>query len=158
MKVYNFEENPQAVIPNLDEQYMQEALKLAKKAFEEDEIPIGAIIVSNGKIIGKGYNMTERLNDVTAHAEMQAFTAAANYLGGKYLKDCTLYVTVEPCVMCAGASYWTQISKIVYGARDEKRGYSSIHEKIIHPKTIIQSGVLETECAELMMSFFRNKR
>ncbi|WP_312698399.1 MULTISPECIES: nucleoside deaminase [Sphingobacterium] len=158
MKVYNFEENPQAGIPNLDEQYMQEALKLAKKAYEEDEIPIGAIIVSNGKIIGKGYNMTERLNDVTAHAEMQAFTAAANYLGGKYLKDCTLYVTVEPCVMCAGASYWTQISKIVYGARDEKRGYSSIHEKIIHPKTIIQSGVLETECAELMMSFFRNKR
>ncbi|SRR5690606_28629181 len=158
MKVYNFEENPQAGIPNLDEQYMQEALKLAKKAFEEDEIPIGAIIVSNGKIIGKGYNMTERLNDVTAHAEMQAFTAAANYLGGKYLKDCTMYVTVEPCVMCAGASYWTQISKIVYGARDEKRGYSSIHEKIIHPKTIIQSGVLETECAELMMSFFRNKR
>ena len=156
--MYNFEENPQAGIPNLDEQYMQEALKLAKKAFEEDEIPIGAIIVSNGKIIGKGYNMTERLNDVTAHAEMQAFTAAANYLGGKYLKDCTLYVTVEPCVMCAGASYWTQISKIVYGARDEKRGYSSIHEKIIHPKTIIQSGVLETECAELMMSFFRNKR
>ena len=158
MKVYNFEENPQAGIPNLDEQYMQEALKLAKKAYEEDEIPIGAIIVSNGKIIGKGYNMTERLNDVTAHAEMQAFTAAANYLGGKYLKDCTLYVTVEPCVMCAGASYWTQISKIVYGARDEKRGYSSIHEKIIHPKTIIQSGVLEKECAELMMSFFRNKR
>lgn len=158
MKVYNFEENPQAGIPNLDEQYMQEALKLAKKAYEEDEIPIGAIIVSNGKIIGKGYNMTERLNDVTAHAEMQAFTAAANYLGGKYLKDCTMYVTVEPCVMCAGASYWTQISKIVYGARDEKRGYSSIHEKIIHPKTIIQSGVLETECAELMMSFFRNKR
>lgn len=158
MKVYNFEENPQQGIPSLDEQYMQEALKLAKKAFEEDEIPIGAIIVSNGKIIGKGYNMTERLNDVTAHAEMQAFTAAANYLGGKYLKDCTMYVTVEPCVMCAGASYWTQISKIVYGARDEKRGYSSIHEKIIHPKTIIQSGVLETECAELMMSFFRNKR
>ncbi|WP_313516219.1 nucleoside deaminase [Sphingobacterium sp.] len=158
MKVYNFEENSQEGIPNLDEQYMQEALKLAKKAFQEDEIPIGAIIVSNGKIIGKGYNMTERLNDVTAHAEMQAFTAAANYLGGKYLKDCTLYVTVEPCVMCAGASYWTQISKIVYGARDEKRGYSSIHEKIIHPKTIIQSGVLEKECAELMMSFFRNKR
>lgn len=158
MKVYNFEENPQQGILNLDEQYMQEALKLAKKAFEEGEIPIGAIIVSNGKIIGKGYNMTERLNDVTAHAEMQAFTAAANFLGGKYLKDCTLYVTVEPCVMCAGASYWTQISKIVYGARDEKRGYSSIHEKIIHPKTIIQSGILERECAELMMSFFRNKR
>ncbi|GGE26004.1 MULTISPECIES: nucleoside deaminase [Sphingobacterium] len=158
MKVYNFEDDPKQPLANIDEQYMQEALKLARKAFEEDEIPIGAIIVSNGKIIGKGYNMTERLNDVTAHAEMQAFTAAANYLGGKYLKDCTLYVTVEPCVMCAGASYWTQISKIVYGARDEKRGYSSIHEKIIHPKTIIQSGVLEKDCAELMMSFFRNKR
>lgn len=158
MKVYNFEDDPKQPLANIDEQYMQEALKLARKAFEEDEIPIGAIIVSNGKIIGKGYNMTERLNDVTAHAEMQAFTAAANYLGGKYLKDCTLYVTVEPCVMCAGASYWTQISKIVYGARDEKRGYSSINEKIIHPKTIIQSGVLEKDCAELMMSFFRNKR
>lgn len=158
MKVYNFEDDPKQPLANIDEQYMQEALKLARKAFEEDEIPIGAVIVSNGKIIGKGYNMTERLNDVTAHAEMQAFTAAANYLGGKYLKDCTLYVTVEPCVMCAGASYWTQISKIVYGARDEKRGYSSIHEKIIHPKTIIQSGVLEKDCAELMMSFFRNKR
>lgn len=158
MKVYNFEDDPKQPLANIDEQYMQEALKLARKAFEEDEIPIGAIIVSNGKIIGKGYNMTERLNDVTAHAEMQAFTAAANYLGGKYLKDCTLYVTIEPCVMCAGASYWTQISKIVYGARDEKRGYSSIHEKIIHPKTIIQSGVLEKDCAELMMSFFRNKR
>ncbi len=158
MKVYNFEDDSQNTTPTLDEQYMREALKLAKRAFEEDEIPIGAIIVSNGKIIGKGYNLTERLNDVTAHAEMQAFTAAANFLGGKYLRDCTLYVTVEPCVMCAGASYWTQISKIVYGAKDEKRGYSSINEKIIHPKTIIQPGVLENECAELMMSFFRNKR
>lgn len=158
MKVYNFEDDLQNTTPTLDEQYMREALKLAKRAFEEDEIPIGAIIVSNGKIIGKGYNLTERLNDVTAHAEMQAFTAAANFLGGKYLRDCTLYVTVEPCVMCAGASYWTQISKIVYGAKDEKRGYTRINEKIIHPKTIIQPGVLENECAELMMSFFRNKR
>lgn len=158
MKVYNFEDDSQNTTPTLDEQYMREALKLAKRAFEEDEIPIGAIIVSNGKIIGKGYNLTERLNDVTAHAEMQAFTAAANFLGGKYLRDCTLYVTVEPCVMCAGASYWTQISKIVYGAKDEKRGYTRINEKIIHPKTIIQPGVLENECAELMMSFFRNKR
>lgn len=158
MKVYNFEDDFQNTTPTLDEQYMREALKLAKRAFEEDEIPIGAIIVSNGKIIGKGYNLTERLNDVTAHAEMQAFTAAANFLGGKYLRDCTLYVTVEPCVMCAGASYWTQISKIVYGAKDEKRGYTRINEKIIHPKTIIQPGVLENECAELMMSFFRNKR
>ena len=158
MKVYNFEDNHPLSGANLDEQYMREALKLAQRAFEEDEIPIGAIIVSNGKIIGKGYNLTERLNDVTAHAEMQAFTAAANFLGGKYLRDCTLYVTIEPCVMCAGASYWTQIPHIVYGARDEKRGYSSIHDKIIHPKTTIIGGVLESECAALMMSFFRNKR
>ncbi len=158
MNIYNFEDNSQNSNSNPDVQYMREALKLAKQAFDEDEIPIGAVIVSNGKIIGKGYNLTERLNDVTAHAEMQAFTAAANFLGGKYLKDCTLYVTIEPCVMCAGASYWTQISKIVYGARDEKRGYSNIHDKITHPKTIIQSGVLEEECAELMSSFFRSKR
>lgn len=158
MKVYNFEDNHPLSGANLDEQYMREALKLAQRAFEEDEIPIGAIIVSNGKIIGKGYNLTERLNDVTAHAEMQAFTAAANFLGGKYLRDCTLYVTIEPCVMCAGASYWTQIPRIVYGARDEKRGYSSIHDKIIHPKTTIVGGVLESECAALMMSFFSNKR
>ncbi len=154
MRVYNFEEED----INIDELYMREAFKLAQKAFEEDEVPIGAVIVSQGKIIGKGYNLTERLNDVTAHAEMQAFTAAANYLGGKYLKDCTLYVTVEPCVMCAGASYWTQISKIVYGARDEKRGYSSFHSKIMHPKTQIISGVLEEECANLMKSFFQAKR
>lgn len=141
-----------------DELYMQEALKLARNAYQEEEIPIGAIVVCEGKIIGKGYNLTERLNDVTAHAEMQAFTAAANYLGGKYLKNCTLYVTIEPCVMCAGASYWSQISRVVYGARDEKRGYSKIAGQIFHPKTEIVAGVLEKECAELMMSFFRNKR
>lgn len=157
MRVYNFE-NEDGVDTNIDELYMREAYKLAQQAFDEDEVPIGAVIVSQGKIIGKGYNLTERLNDVTAHAEMQAFTAAANYLGGKYLKDCTLYVTVEPCVMCAGASYWTQISRIVYGARDEKRGYSSFHSKIIHPKTEIVNGVLEGDCAELIRSFFRNKR
>src|SRR5690606_26089566 len=136
---------------------MREALKLAQKAFEEDEIPIGAIIVSQGKIIGKGYNLTERLNDVTAHAEMQAFTAASNYMGGKYLKDCTLYVTVEPCVMCAGASYWTQIARIVYGAPDEKRG-ASVYGRLYHPKTEVVPGVLEVECAALIKSFFRNKR
>ncbi len=158
MKIYNFEDDPLATVPNVDEQYMMEALKLAKRAAEEDEIPIGAIVVANGKIIGKGYNLTEKLNDVTAHAEMQAFTAAANFLGGKYLRDCTLYVTIEPCVMCAGASYWTQISKIVYGAKDIKRGYSVIQDKIIHPKTVVVSGVLEKECAELMTSFFRQKR
>lgn len=157
MRVYSFEDKLDKT-SNPDEMYMKEALRLAKQAFEEDEVPIGAIIVSHGKIIGKGYNLTERLNDVTAHAEMQAFTAAANFLGGKYLKECTLYVTVEPCVMCAGASYWTQISKIVYGARDEKRGYSSLNSKIIHPKTEIISGVLGEECADLMKTFFKNKR
>ncbi|MGV6946154.1 nucleoside deaminase [Sphingobacterium kyonggiense] len=158
MKIYNFEDDPLAAVPNIDEQYMQEALKLAKRALAEDEIPIGAIVVANGKIIGKGYNLTEKLNDVTAHAEMQAFTAAANFLGGKYLKDCTLYVTIEPCVMCAGASYWTQISKIVFGAKEPKRGYSVIHDKILHPKTTVVSGVLEEQCKELMTSFFKNKR
>ena len=156
MRIYNFEEGIESV--NVDELYMKEALKLAQQAYEEDEVPIGAIIVSQGKIIGKGYNLTERLNDVTAHAEMQAFTAAANFLGGKYLKDCTLYVTVEPCVMCAGASYWTQISRIVYGAKDEKRGYASLNPKIIHPKTEIVSGIMETECSELMRRFFKSKR
>ncbi|QQT28062.1 nucleoside deaminase [Sphingobacterium spiritivorum] len=140
-----------------DEYFMKAALTLAKKAYEEDEVPIGAVIVSQGKIIGKGYNLTERLNDVTAHAEMQAFTAASSYLGGKYLKDCTLYVTVEPCVMCAGASYWTQVSRIVYGTPDEKRG-ASRYGKLFHPKTEIISGVLQEECAELITSFFRQKR
>lgn len=155
MRIYSFEENIQS---NTDELYMKEALRLAYKAFEEDETPIGALIVSQGKIIGKGYNLTERLHDVTAHAEMQAFTAAANYLGAKYLKDCTLYVTIEPCVMCAGASFWTQIPRIVFGARDEKRGYSVFNSKIIHPRTEVIGGILEEECAELVKSFFRNKR
>ncbi|MCY4781136.1 nucleoside deaminase [Sphingobacterium sp. UT-1RO-CII-1] len=156
MRVFNFE-NDNVGEETLDERYMQEALKLAKRAYDEDEVPIGAIIVSQGKIIGRGYNLTERLNDVTAHAEMQAFTAAANYLGGKYLKNCTLYVTVEPCVMCAGASYWTQISKIVYGTVDEKRGASK-YANLYHPKTEVISGVLAEESADLITSFFRNKR
>lgn len=157
MRIYTFEGagNPSV---NMDEVYMREAYRLAQQAYEEDEIPIGAIIVSQGKIIGKGYNLTERLNDVTAHAEMQAFTAAANFLGGKYLKDCTLYVTIEPCVMCAGASYWTQISRIVYGAADEKRGYASLNPRIVHPKTQITAGVMEAECRALMQSFFQSKR
>lgn len=156
MRIYNFEEGVAA--PNLDELYMKEALRLAQLAYEEDEVPIGAVIVSRGEIIGKGYNLTERLHDVTAHAEMQAFTAASNYLGGKYLQDCTLYVTIEPCVMCAGASYWAQVSRIVYGAKDEKRGYSSFSQGIIHPKTEVVGGVMETACADLIKSFFRNKR
>lgn len=141
-----------------DEAFMKEALKEARKAFELNEVPIGAVIVSNNQIIARGHNLTERLNDVTAHAEMQAFTSAANYINGKYLKDCTLYVTVEPCVMCAGAAYWTQITKIVYGANDEKRGYSKLKSSVLHPKTIVKSGVMADECVKLMQDFFSSKR
>lgn len=155
MSFYNFENsNPQEE----DIHYMKLALDEAKKAFAVDEIPIGAIVVYKNKIVGRGYNLTERFNDVTAHAEMQAFTSAAETIGGKYLVDCTLYVTIEPCVMCAGASYWTQISRIVYGAREEKRGFLSKSDKILHPKTILQGGILAEECADLMKKFFQNKR
>lgn len=140
-----------------DEYFMRIALNEAVEAFERDEIPVGAVIVSNNKIIAKAHNLTETLNDVTAHAEMQAITSAANYLGGKYLQNCTLYVTLEPCVMCGGALYWSQISKVVYGASDEKRGFK---EKIgnLHPKTEIVSGVLEEECGLIMKEFFQRKR
>jgi tRNA(adenine34) deaminase len=143
---------------NTDEYYMREALKEAQKALAEDEVPIGAVVVCKNKIIARGYNLTEKLVDVTAHAEMQAFTAASNYIGGKYLDECTLYVTIEPCVMCAGASYWTQVSKIVYGARDEKRGFLLTGKNILHPRTILVGGVLEEECATLVKNFFRKKR
>ncbi len=145
-----------AIIP--DEFFMREALKEAEKALDLDEIPIGAVIVHNGRIIGRGHNLTEQLNDVTAHAEMQAFTSAANYIGGKYLKDCTLYVTIEPCVMCAGASYWTQISRIVFAAHDLKRGFSLISKQIIHPRTEVVSGILADKAAQLMKDFFISKR
>ena len=141
-----------------DEFFMNEALKEARVALSLDEVPIGAIIVSQGKIIGRGHNLTEQLNDVTAHAEMQAFTAAANHLGGKYLKDCTLYVTIEPCVMCAGASYWTQISKIVYGAPDIQRGFRRISQNLLHPKTELVGGIKESECGALVKDFFLSKR
>ncbi|MEJ5962391.1 nucleoside deaminase [Pedobacter immunditicola] len=141
-----------------DEHYMRLALQEAQKAFDADEIPIGAIVVCKGKIVGRGYNLTEQLNDVTAHAEMQAFTAASQTLGGKYLKDCTLYVTIEPCVMCAGASYWMQISRIVFGAREEKRGFISKGVHLLHPKTILKQGVLAQECGALMTRFFAAKR
>ncbi|NVO21285.1 MAG: nucleoside deaminase [Bacteroidetes bacterium] len=141
-----------------DDSFMREALKEAKKAMEEHEVPIGAVIVCENRIIARAHNMTERLNDVTAHAEMQAFTSAANFLGGKYLADCTLYVTVEPCPMCAGASFWTQISRIVYGAKDEKRGYSLLGAAVLHPKTLVTSGVLEKECSEIIKTFFKKKR
>ena len=140
------------------EHFMRQALEEAKKAKSTDEVPVGAVIVCNERIIARAYNLTETLTDVTAHAEMQAITAAANFLGGKYLIDCTLYVTVEPCVMCAGALAWSQISKIVYGAPDDKRGFTRYAPDALHPKTEVISGVLLTECSELMKDFFRKKR
>lgn len=141
-----------------DEFFMKEALKEAKRALDKDEVPIGAVIVHNNTVIARAHNLTESLNDVTAHAEMQAFTAAENYLGGKYLNDCILYVTLEPCIMCAGAAYWAQVGKIVYGADDKKRGYNIINEDIIHPKTVITKGILEYECSNLIKKFFIKKR
>ena len=140
-----------------DEYFMKKALIEAESAFDKDEIPVGAIIVIDNKIIARSYNLTELLNDVTAHAEMQAITAAANFLGGKYLINCTLYVTLEPCQMCAGALYWSQISKIVFGATDNNRGFQNLGTKL-HPKTEIVSGILEKECGDLMKQFFLNKR
>lgn len=140
------------------EYFMKEALKEAQKAYDADEVPIGAVIVSEGQIIARAHNLTERLNDVTAHAEMQAFTSAAEYLGGKYLHNCTLYVTIEPCVMCSGAAYWAQIKRIVYGANDEKRGGNKKGITLTHPKTIVKQGVLEKECRQIMQSFFSRKR
>ena len=137
---------------------MKQALAEANKAYKQGEIPIGAVVVCRGKIIAKSHNLTEMLHDVTAHAEMQAITAAAEHLGGKYLTDCTLYVTVEPCVMCAGALGWSQISRIVYGTPDEKRGYARFAPKALHPKTQVTSGVMAEECAELMQRFFKEKR
>ncbi len=141
-----------------DEFFMKEALKEARKARDAGEIPVGAVIVSRNKIIARGHNLTQTLNDPTAHAEMQAFTAASEYMGGKYLKNCTLYVTLEPCTMCAGAAYWSQIGKIVYGASDEKRGYRVYNSNIIHPKTDIVHGIMENECAQLMTDFFTTLR
>jgi tRNA(adenine34) deaminase len=141
-----------------DETFMKEALKEAQKAFDSDEVPIGAVIVCNNKIIARAHNYTERLNDVTAHAEMQAFTAAANHLGGKYLNECTLYVTLEPCPMCAGASYWAQIKKIVFAAKDEKRGYSIFSGNLLHPTTEMVSGIMEKEARKLLKDFFKKKR
>ena len=141
-----------------DEEYMRKALAEAEQAAREDEIPIGAVITCRGRIIARTHNLTETLNDVTAHAEMQAITAAANALGGKYLQGCTIYVTVEPCPMCAGALGWSQISRIVYGAKDDKRGYSVYAPKVLHPKTEVTDGILEEECRELMQTFFQNKR
>ena len=141
-----------------DEHYMKQALQQAHLALAEGEIPIGAVIVSNGHIIAKAHNLTERLHDVTAHSEILAITAASEYLGGKYLTDCTLYVTVEPCIMCAGALGWSQISRVVYGAPDEKRGFRTYAPKALHPRCEVIGGVLEQECAALMKNFFQKKR
>jgi tRNA(adenine34) deaminase len=141
-----------------DEYFMKEALKEARLAFDKDEVPVGAVVVCNNRVIGRGHNLTEQLTDVTAHAEMQAFTAASGFLGSKYLEGCTLYVTIEPCVMCAGAAFWTQISKVVFGAFDTKRGFTLISPKILHPKTQMIGGVLESECSALMKEFFKEKR
>lgn len=141
-----------------DDYYMRQALNEARQAFDKGEVPIGAVVVCKGRIIARGHNLTETLTDVTAHAEMQAITAAANVLGGKYLTDCILYVTIEPCPMCAGGLLWSQISKIVYGAKDEKKGYSVFSPSILHPKTEVVSGVMEEECASLMKELFKQKR
>jgi tRNA(adenine34) deaminase len=141
-----------------DEHFMKVALQEAQLAFEDNEVPVGAVIVCDNRIIARAHNLTERLNDVTAHAEMQAFTSAANFLGGKYLPECTLYVTIEPCPMCAGASFWTQIGRIVYGASDEKRGYSLLNSPVLHPRTQVVKGVLAEECAALMKEFFQRRR
>jgi len=141
-----------------DEHFMKLAYLEAQKAFEMDEVPVGAVIVCNNQVIAKAHNMTETLNDVTAHAEMQVFTMAANFLGGKFLDECTLYVTLEPCSMCAGAAYWSRIKKVVIAAQDEKRGYRAFNENMLHPKTEIEWGVMEEECSTILKEFFSKKR
>ena len=141
-----------------DDYFMKKALDEAKKARDLDEVPVGAVVVCDNQIIARAHNFTERLNDVTAHAEMQVFTAAADYLGGKYLNECTLYVTLEPCAMCAGASYWTQLKKVVYGASDEKRGFRTMAGNVLHPKTELIAGIMAEECGEIITNFFASKR
>ena len=146
------------LLTNPDEYFMQQALSEARAAMDEGEIPVGAVIVSDNLVVARAHNLTERLHDVTAHAEMLAFTAAAEYFGGKYLGDCTLYVTLEPCVMCAGAAGWTQIGRIVYGASDPKRGFSRLGTSMLHPRTEVVSGILAPECESLLKAFFRPRR
>ena len=143
---------------NEDILYMRKALEEARMAFEEDEVPVGAVVVCRGRVIARAHNLTERLTDVTAHAEMQAITAAQEALGGKYLNECTLYVSVVPCIMCAGAIGWAQMGRVVYGTADPKRGFSTFAPQALHPKTLVEKGLLENECAALMQSFFRRKR
>ena len=146
------------VSPTDDIRYMKMALDEAMCAYDNEEVPVGAIVVCKGRVIARAHNLTETLTDVTAHAEMQAVTAAANHLGGKYLTDCTLYVTVEPCIMCAGALGWAQLGRLVYGAPDDKRGYRRFAPQALHPKTVVTAGVLEDDCAELMKRFFTERR
>lgn len=146
------------ISPYNDEYFMRQALIEAHKAFDLDEVPVGAVVVANHKIIARAHNLTEKLNDVTAHAEIQAITAASEYLGAKYLTGCTLYVTLEPCVMCGGALYWSQIDKVVFAARDEKRGASKISDSIYHPKTLVTNGLLAEESTRLLKDFFAKKR
>ena len=148
--------------PLNDEHFMRLALAEAQHAFEQDEVPVGAVIVARNKVIARGHNLCERLHDFTAHAEMQAFTAASEFLGGKHLDQCTLFVTLEPCPMCAGAAFWTRVGRIVYGASDEKRGFQRWHshsdQRLLHPKTVVDGGVLQDECSTLIQSFFASKR
>jgi tRNA(adenine34) deaminase len=146
------------IVPPTHEHFMKQALIEAKKAFQADEVPVGAVIVCDNKIIARTHNLTERLTDFTAHAEMQAFTSASEYLGNKYLDKCSLYVTLEPCTMCAGASFWTRIGKIIYGASDDRRGFKRITEPVLHPSTEVIGGVLEDEARELIKIFFQKKR
>ncbi|TNE56322.1 MAG: nucleoside deaminase [Bacteroidetes bacterium] len=146
------------VSPYNDAYFMKQAFLEAQKAYEQDEIPVGAVIVADQQIIARAHNLTQKLNDVTAHAEIQAITAASNFIGGKYLNDCTLYVTLEPCPMCAGALYWSQIKKVVFAARDEKRGASRIKESLYHPKTVVENGIMAEECSQLLQQFFQQKR
>ena len=141
-----------------DDHFMKEAIKQAEIAFEEKEIPVGAVIVCNNKIIARAYNQTEKLNDSTAHAEMIALTAAFNYLGGKYLPDCSIYITLEPCIMCAGALYWSQIGKIIFGAPDQKRGYRTVKSEVLHPKTEVIEGILAEDCKQILDKFFNTIR
>jgi tRNA(adenine34) deaminase len=146
------------MIPEREEKYMLAALEEAKKAYEKQEVPVGVVIVCEGMIIARAHNLTETLRDPTAHAEMQAITAATHYLGGKYLTGCTIYATLEPCAMCAGAIGWSQASGLVFGASDQKKGYRSVSDSLLHPKTKVRNGILEQECSDIMLNFFRIRR
>jgi len=158
MEIFFSKKTAFKMLDNAAEKFMREALKEAREALSKNEVPVGAVVVCGNRVIARAHNLTEMLNDPTAHAEMQAITAATHALGGKYLNDCTLYVTLEPCVMCAGAFYWSQIGKIIYGADDPKRGYTLIEKNLLHPKTMVEKGLLADECGQLLVEFFKKKR